>query len=157
MIPSPRMNDADQGTIESFVRGTLGCSCPDEVFHSISIARLPALAARPPVLQLLVGSRLLIHIVTLPAGAAVNGWLEQLAAQGRATRDRHGYNRFRLVLATSAAAPLRGDLEARFARATGNDQRAHLHLIGSDRLPPALVPADADAQALVVPDRTVAK
>jgi hypothetical protein len=151
------MNDADQGTIERFVRGTLGCGCPDEVFHSISIAHLPALAARPPVLQLLVGSRLVIHIVTLPAGAAVNGWLEQLAAQGRATRERHGYNRFRLVIATSAAAPLRVDLEARFARATGNDQRAHLHLIGSDRLPPALVPADADAQALVVPDRTVAK
>jgi hypothetical protein len=157
MIPSPRMNDADQGTIEGFVRGTLGCRCPDEVFHSISIARLPALAARPPVLQLLVGSRLLIHIVTLPAGAVVNGWLEQLAAQGRATRDRHGYNRFRLVFVTQAAASLRVDLEARFARATGNDARAHLHLIGSDRLPPALTPSDLNDQVPAVPERTVAK
>jgi hypothetical protein len=151
------MNDADQGTIERFVRGTLGCGCPDEVFQSISIDGLPALAARPPVLQLLVGSRLVIHIVTLPAGEVVNGWLEQLAAQGRATRERHGYNRFRLVLATSAATPLRAELEARFARATGNDPRAHLHLIARDHLPPALAPAGADGQLSAVPERIVAK
>jgi hypothetical protein len=151
------MNGTNDGTIERFVRGTLGCRCPDEVFQSISIDRLPALAARPPVLQLLVGSRLVIHVVTLPAGAAVNGWLEQLAAQGRATRERHGYNRFRLVVATPEAAPLRADLEARFARATGNDDRAHLHLIDPDRLPPALTPSDLNGQVLAVPERTVAK
>jgi hypothetical protein len=151
------MNGTNDGTIERFVRGTLGCRCPEEVFQSISMDRLPALAARPPVLQLLVGSRLVIHIVTLPAGAAVNGWLEQLAEQGRATRERHGYNRFRLVIATSAAARLRADLEARFARATGNDERAHLHLIGPDQLPPALAPADANGQLSAVPERTVAK
>jgi hypothetical protein len=151
------MNGVDHGAIERFVRGTLGCGCPDEVFHSISIDRLPALAARPPVLQLLVGSRLLIHIVALPEGSGTSGWLEQLAAQGRATRDRYGYNRFRLVVAMPAAAPLRADLEARFARTTGRDERVHLHLIGPDQLPPGLAPVADEGQLPAAPERTVAK
>jgi hypothetical protein len=152
------MNEAGTGTIERFVRGTLGCGCPDEVFRSVSVERLPAVATRPPVLQLLVGSRLVIHVVTPPpAGAPANGWLEQLAAQGRATRDRHGYNRFRRVLATDAAGPQRAELEARFARAVTGDERAHLYCVRPDLLPPELAPGAADAQSLAVPGRTVAK
>jgi hypothetical protein len=132
------MTGANRSDIEHFVRGTLGCGCPDEVFQSIVIGRLPPAAGRPPMVQLLVGSRLLIHVVAMPEDAATGEWLEQLAAHGQAVRDRHGYNRFRLVLALPpSAAPPRGAAE-RFVSAVTGDARAHLHLLGADQLPDAL-------------------
>jgi hypothetical protein len=132
------MTDACLASIVHFVRGTLGCGCPDEVFQSIAISHLPVAAGRPPIVQLLVGSRLLIHVVAPPSGSAANGWIEQLVANGRAIRDRHGYNRFRLVIASPV--PLRSvrDIEERFARAVAGDEKAHLHWVGHRQLPAGL-------------------
>lgn len=129
------MDDACRGSIERFVRGTLGCRCPDEVFQSLAINRLPPTAARPLILQLLVGSRLLIHVVAMPPDATTAGWLEQLAADGRAARDRHGYNRFRLVVASPEPLPSPREIKERFARAVVGDDRVHLHLLAADQLP----------------------
>lgn len=129
------MNDASQGSIERFVRGTLGCGCPDEVFQSVAISRLPPLAGRPPILQLLVGSRLLIHVVAMSPDATAAGLIEQLVANGRAARDRHGYNRFRLVVASAEPLPSARAITERFARAVVGDDRVHLHLIPADQLP----------------------
>lgn len=138
------VTSADPFGIEHFVRGTLGCRCPDEVFHSIKIDRQPATAGRPPLVQLLVGSRLLIHVVTTPLDGLANGWLEDLVDEGRAVRDRNGYNRFRLVIASAETGARPSDLEQRFARAIGSDDRAHLHVLGRDQLPAGLaVPLDA--------------
>src|SRR5512134_3662633 len=111
------MTHADRGNLERFVRDTLGCGCPDEVFQHLVVSRLPPIAGRPPIVQLQVGSRLLIHIVAAPEGATPNGWIEQLAANGRTARDRHGYNRFRLVVASPTPPALAREIQERFARA----------------------------------------
>ena len=132
------MTHADRDSIEHFVRSTLGCGCPDEVFQHLVVSRLPPIAGRPPIVQLQVGSRLLIHVVARPDGAAANGWIEQLAANGRAARDRHGYNRFRLVIASPAPLSSAREIEERFARAIVGDEKAHLHFVGSDQLPAGL-------------------
>ena len=152
------MTTAGPAGIERFVRGTLGCGCPDEVFQSMVIRRLPAGADRLPVVELLVGSRLLIHVVAPPPAGGVADWLERLAADGRATRDRHGYNRFRLVVvaAPGCAAPGAG-LESRFARTAVGDDRMHLHVVASDRLPAGLDPSPSGDQASPAGGRTVAK
>ncbi len=149
------MTHAGRDSIEHFVRGTLGCGCPDEVFQDVVIDRLPAVAGRPAIVQLLVGSRLLIHIVAPPEDAAVSGWIEQLVSSGRAARDRHGYNRFRLVIASQVLPAWAGEIRDRFARATVGDEKAHLHFVGIDRLPPGLGPATI--QVPLEPPRTVAK
>ena len=134
------MTHADRTSIERFVRGTLGCGCPDEVFEHLAVSRLPPIAGRPPLVQLQVGSRLLIHIVAPPGDAASGGWIEQLASNGRAARDRHGYNRFRLVIASPVVPlPVR-DLEDRFARAIVGDDKAHLHVVDRGELPAGLAP-----------------
>ena len=133
-----RVTEPDHGDIERFVRGTLGCGCPDEVFRTVSLSRLPAVPGRPAVLQLLIGSRLLIHVAAAPAEPSAAGWLEQLAANGRAARDRHGYNRFRLVVVGVVTAAPAAELEARFARALARDERAHLHLLDAAQLPAQL-------------------
>jgi hypothetical protein len=132
------VTEADQGDIERFVRGTLGCGCPDEVFRTVSVSRLPAVRDRPPVLQLLIGSRLLIHVAVAPADSSAADWLEQLATNGRSARDRHGYNRFRLVIATVAPGCTVAGLDARFARALARDERAHLHVLDAAQLPAEL-------------------
>ncbi len=127
--------------IERFVRGTLGCRCPDEVFSSISIRQIQPIGRRLAHTELLVGSRLLIQVLEAPQQADAAGWLEQIVADGRAARDRHGYNRYRLVLvmpATVGQAIDRNDLGARFARASTGDEHAHLHLLTPDQLPPSL-------------------
>jgi hypothetical protein len=127
----------DTAGIERFVRGTLGCGCPDEVFQSLSIRRAPPVAGHPAHTELLVGSRLLIRVVEEPADPAVSGWLERLVADGQAARDRHGYHRFRLVIVGRAPGGPNG-LEARFARAATGDERAHLHLLAEAQLPASL-------------------
>jgi hypothetical protein len=151
------MTGASQGDIEQFVRGTLGCGCPDEVFRSIVVSRLPAVAGRPPILQVLVGSRLLIHVVSPPTLEPANGWIEPLAANGRATRDRHGYNRFRLVVASPAPLASARALADRFARAVVGDDKAHLHFIGTDQLPAGLEATAPQGGAQSDFSRTVAK
>lgn len=151
------MTPAERDTIERFVRGTLGCGCPDEVFEHLVISRIPAIAGRPPIVQLQVGSRLLIHVVAPPEGAAANGWIEQLAVNGRAARDRHGYNRYRLVIASPAPPTAAREIQDRFARAIVGDEKAHLHFVGSEQLPAGLgLPSQADPEP-PCPRRTVAK
>ena len=134
------MTSPDHDDVERFVRGTLGCGCPDDAFRTVSVSHLPRTPGRPAVLQLLVGSRLLVHVASAPQDAQTADWIEQLAASGRAARDRHGYNRFRLVVVGTFPATGSGDLEARFARAVARDERAHLHLLGAHQLPDALAP-----------------
>ena len=151
------MTGASQADVEHFVRGTLGCGCPDEVFRSIVVSRLPAVAGRPPILQVLVGSRLLIHVVSPPTLEPPNGWIEPLAANGRATRDRHGYNRFRLVVASPAPLASARAFADRFARAVVGDDKAHLHFIGTDQLPPGLEATAPQGEAQSDFSRTVAK
>jgi hypothetical protein len=135
----------DRASVEGFVRGTLGCGCPDEVFEQVIISHLPGVAGRPPIVQLLVGSRLLIHVAHPPVGQAVDGWVEQLVANGRAARDRHGYNRFRLVIASATPPAAVREIQERFARAILGDRKAHLHFVAGDQLPAGLEPPASPA------------
>ena len=151
------MTQTDRAAIERFVRNTLGCGCPDEVFEHLAVSRLSPIAGRPRIVQLQVGSRLLIHVVAPPDGTAANGWIEQLAANGRAARDRHGYNRFRLVIASPAPPASTREIQERFARAIVGDEKAHLHFVDSDLLPAGLEPPAQGPQAPPGPLRADAK
>ena len=126
-----------RGEIEQFVRGTLGCSCPAGVFDSIELRQLPGTTAAQPVVQLLVGERLLIWCVRPPQEAATR-WMEPLAVAGQAIRDRGGYNRFRLVVVGRRGTVLPLELPARFAAAVTGDDHAHLHMVTEDQLPESL-------------------
>lgn len=145
-----------RGEIEPFVRGTLGCRCPDSVFDSIEFRQLPGTTAALPVVQLLIGERLLIQCVRPPHDAATR-WIEQLAVAGRATRDRGGYNRFRLVVVGGYGTDLPTELHARFAAAVAGDDHAHLHLVTEDQLPGSLAGPLAELSSAVAAAVTVAK
>lgn len=127
-----------EAAIRRFVRETLGCTCPEEVFERIEDEYCAARDGLGEYRRLLVGERLLIYIVTLFEGrGSAAGWKDglddaleaqlcALLAAGRAERDRLGLNRFRAVLAApepDALAPL-----ARRALATFHDADAKVHL-----------------------------
>ena len=129
------MDPGQQAAIERFVRGTLGCQCPDEVFRRVEVGPLALPGNGGTGRRLVIGDRLLIHIVD------ASGWpepllrLEALATAGRDERDGRGLNRFRLVIAVPSASSDAPSLEQRFSQALGGDDRAHLHVLAADELP----------------------
>lgn len=109
-IPDPPSASTGRVSIERFVRGTLGCRCPDRVFETIAIQRDFAAGGDSHCTRLVVGDRLLIYIVQDAGAPAVR----RLARTGLSERNDCGYNRFRL------------------------DDRAHLHVIAAQTVPAAL-------------------
>lgn len=129
------MDPGQKAAIERFVRGTLGCQCPDEVFHRVEVGTLVLPGRGGTGQRLIIGDRLLIHLVAASGRPDLFPHIEELATAGRDERDRHGYNRFRLVIAMTAATGDAASLGQRFRRAIDDDDRAHLHVLAADQLP----------------------
>ena len=91
--------------IEHFVRGTLGCQCPDEVFQSISIDRSGTADDAASCTRLLVGHRLLIYVLDAASFGVAESALADLVARGRRERDERGYNRFAWSLPATSRRP----------------------------------------------------
>jgi hypothetical protein len=123
----------------AFVRGTLGCACPDEVFEQIE-----ATGTAAGVFRLGVGGRLLVYVI---AGTDPGGVRERLPAwvhDGVAERDRLGMNRLRVVLGAADPGAVSAVAESVFAALTVGDDYVHLHCVHNDALAPLLVaPAPA--------------
>jgi hypothetical protein len=132
------MNPTDRQSIEHFVRTTLGCQCPDEVFESIAIERAPTPDTALPCTRLVIGDRLLIYIHETQSARATTAAVSRLAKQGLAERDAKQYNRYRLVLASAHPTQVLDDAGTSFASVAGTDERAHLHVLATDQLPDAL-------------------
>jgi hypothetical protein len=133
-----RLNPHHTDEITRFVRGTLGCQCPDDVFQSIVIGQERASNNGAPFTRLLVGARLLIYVLPASSIDATPDTLAALARQGRAERDTRGYNRFRLVIASRDTAAQSTAARAVFDAALGHDDKAHLHLVAGSEIPIAL-------------------
>ena len=129
------MDPGQKAAIERFVRGTLGCQCPDEVFRKLEVGPLALPGGSGTGRRLVIGDRLLIHVVTASERSELLLRLEELAIAGRDERDRLGFNRFRLVIGLPAAASDAPSLGQRFSRALDGDDRAHLHVLAADPLP----------------------
>jgi hypothetical protein len=123
------MNDRQHASIVRFVRGTLGCQCPDDVFDSITLATESADTVGC-FSRLVIGRRLLIYVARSADAAAVVA----LAHRGRRDRDASGLNRFRLVWTAQDGSAAR-DAATAFAAARGNDGQMHLHVLPSHELP----------------------
>ena len=131
------MEPSQTDEITRFVRGTLGCQCPDDVFQSIVIEQQRTPDNSAPFTRLLVGNRLLIYLLRSSSTAAVPDTLAALARQGRAERDAEGYNRFRLVMVShDPSAP--SAARSIFEHVVGHDEKAHLHVMPSEQIPMAI-------------------
>jgi len=137
------MNPADRQSIEHFVRTTLGCKCPDEVFDSITILRAPTPTVATPHTRLVIGNRLLIDVVEAQTAKATAS-ATRPARKGRAERDAKQYTRYRLVVASDYPIELLSAAKTSFASVAGDDNHAHLHILATDQLPDALRSGDTN-------------
>ncbi|EGV17103.1 hypothetical protein [Thiocapsa marina] len=122
--------------LERFVRGTLGCTCPDAVFERVEMREGPALPCGGSVRRIAIGGRLLIHVVEGVSVEDVNRGIHAWTLSGRIDRDDARMNRFRLVigldgLSTGDAGGIR---DAFAAACDDGDDRIHLHIVDSDAL-----------------------
>jgi hypothetical protein len=129
-----------RNAIEHFIRHELGCQCPAEVFRRIGVADCPAEFGNWPQGRLIsVGERLLILVVRSDDADALHRKLGGLLQEGRRLRDARGFNRFRLVIATSRVGVMAPALREGFECFEGIDERLHLHVIAPEQVPTILV------------------
>jgi hypothetical protein len=126
------------GAIEQFVRGVLGCSCPEAVFRSVTLEdNPPAFSGLLPARLLRIGGRLLVLLVEPREQDVPVLPLQQLVTRARQLREAEGCNRVRLVVA--APSSMHALLTEAFTGLGGLDERLHLHVVTPGQLPPALV------------------
>ncbi|HYQ73191.1 MAG TPA: hypothetical protein VET88_14825 [Gammaproteobacteria bacterium] len=133
-MPVAALNRAACSRVEDFVRETLGCGCPSDVFEDVLLESGPAGFPGIPGTRLLaIGGRLLVLLVDGDAAGMTAAQINALLRRGRELRDSGGFNRFRLVITTA---------ERRAATAPQgvvmDDERLHLHFIATARLPELL-------------------
>ena len=130
---APESHDA----LVRFIRHTLGCECPDELLRRIVCDREPAASeGEPGRTRIDAGGRLLVYVIRSggdPAGlrSAVRAALEA----GIEERDRRGFNRFRLVLATADVDAVDTGACQAFAGLHRPDDRIHLHVVPLAEVP----------------------
>jgi len=108
----------------ALVRGTLGCGCPDTVFHHYQI-RIHA-SSVIPLVQMVMGERLLLHLVDADKREDLEHIIPQLVREAIEERDRRGLNRFRLVMVGDVPRVL----AAKFMDMAGSlDPKAHVHIL----------------------------
>ena len=123
--------------LRRFIRGVLGCGCPEEVLHHIRVAAAPpGLDDLPLHRTVNVGGRLLVVVAREPDPVELAERLEDLVPRLVRLRDAQGFNRLRLVVTAAHAADADRVLAAPFAAVAGTDERVHLHVITPAELPP---------------------
>ncbi len=122
--------------IRRFIRHTLGCVCPDEVFRSVDVQRHVRLNSFIVLdSALIIGNRLLIYIAEARTEACVEEHLPVLFRAGKDERDTKGLNRFRLVLVSDRPDAVRRTAGELFEELRGNDEKAHLHVVHRSEMP----------------------
>ena len=118
--------------IATFVRDTLGCTCPDEVFLHIRDDRDAWAGPVHLNRRIDVGRRLLVYVVRSDDPDWVEAHLRAVFDHGRQERERLGFNRLRVVIATAHPAPVGTAARELFTGLDDRDERMHLHVVGGE-------------------------
>jgi len=134
------MRESKQLEIERFVKGTLGCSCPAEVFRQVELETATEPRGTGLMTRLVIGRKLLVYLAVPSASTQFPKQLVDLARHGRRERDERSLNRFRLVLVSyGCAATEKRVREAMDAMLEGDD-RAQVHVVPRTDVPTLLLP-----------------
>ena len=116
--------------IKAFVRQTLGCTCPEEVFDFVDCQRDIEL---PPQILLTnkinIGNRLLIYIVETDDIIFTRIKLPVIFQLGKKERDSKAFNRVRVVIVIDKVDEIKLIAENIFKNLPDKDDKMHLHLI----------------------------
>jgi hypothetical protein len=120
--------------VERFVRGTLGCTCPDEVFEQIAVNPGSPLPGLPIDGSLEVGGRLLIYVSIVKDIHVLTEKFDQIIREGMHARDSRGFNRFRFVVVTAQAETSKAVLAPLFSSLPFVDDKVHLHVLTDEAI-----------------------
>jgi len=113
----------ERSSAVSLVRDILGCTCPAEAFDHYQVQHNVSEAI--PMVQLIMGNRLLIWVVDGAKVVEPGQTLLRLLKQGMAERESCGLNRFRLVVVGESLS-----WEKTWAHlAEGLGPKVHLHVL----------------------------
>ena len=122
--------------VKAFVKETLGCACPDEVFEQIECDEDYTLDAKLPTCnRVLIGNKLLIYLWEVADAEDLRKYLALILTCGKKERDDRDYNRFRLVVSTRLPEKLRGTAQKIFKPLAANDEKLHLHVVSREEIP----------------------
>jgi hypothetical protein len=125
----------DNKLIKEFVRTTLGCNCPEEVFQYIDCRT--AIKIDENILldyEINIGNRLLIFAAEIDEVDSLRSVLPKLIQAGINKRDEKKFNRFRLVLLTARVNDVTEQASGIFDSLV-TDEKVHLHVINKDDFP----------------------
>ena len=121
--------------IKEFIRKTLGCNCPEDVFQNIDCQSTINIGENIVLdYEINIGNRLLIFIAGTDKVDSLEVIISKLVKAGMKKRDDNKFNRFRLVILTAGI-----NDKAEQAQEIFNsliiDDKVHLHVIEKDAFP----------------------
>jgi hypothetical protein len=123
-------------TLTRFIREVLGCNCPDEVFRRVEAQTgSRAVKSCSADCEIRIGGRLLVVVTSEPMERLTVSRIENVFAEGRRASDAGGFNRFRLVVRSDAAAQETEKLLQSFEKISTRDEKTHLHVLGKHEVP----------------------
>ena len=111
--------------IKTFVQGTLGCSCPEEIFDRIEVDTGAGEAPH----RIRIGGRLLVYILDASRAADVSGAITSALHEGVRERDRDRFNRLRLVVVSPSPDRIAEAARAAFSGSPARDEKTHLYVL----------------------------
>ena len=120
--------------IIAFVKRTLGCNCPEEVFSNLNCQSDVPCNGIVLDLKINVGNRLLIYVVTVNDPDSLVRILPALVNAGKKERDGAGFNRFRLVLAADDISKI-GKEAGKIFSSLNKDEKVYLHTLSGKSIP----------------------
>ena len=117
-----------------FVKQTLGCNCPEEVFSTLNCQSDIPCNGSLLDLKINVGNRLLIYVVTVNDPDSLVRILPALVTAGKKERDGEGFNRFRLVLAADDISNI-GKAAGKIFSSLNEDEKVYLHTLPGKSIP----------------------
>ncbi len=125
----------ENNAIKDFVRNTLGCNCPEEVFQYIDCRTAVNIDENIiPAYEINIGNRLLIFAAAIDEIDSLSSVISKLVRAGIKKRDEMKFNRFRLVLLSNGDNDIARQASEIFDSLT-TDEKAHLHVINKDEFP----------------------
>ncbi|MBN2314171.1 MAG: hypothetical protein JXM79_09595 [Sedimentisphaerales bacterium] len=117
--------------IKSFIRDTLGCNCPEEVFQHIESTENVLIQENLRMTHRIdVGGRLLIYIYNVERSTEIVEDMIKLILHGQKVKKADGYNRFRLVLVSDDKEGIDRKTTQTFDELQ-KDENIHLHIIST--------------------------
>jgi hypothetical protein len=125
----------DKEALKRFVKETLGCNCPEDVFQNIDCRSNVDLGDNTHLdYEINIGDRLLVYVERIDAIDSVAPVLSRLVRSGVSKRNKHNFNRFRIVLLSQKPTDVAKTASEVF-HSLGPDEKTHLHVVAEEDFP----------------------